>query len=706
MEKVLSPEHRAKLFDSSGISQEVADARGYRTVSNRVHMDEYARMEREALTKHFPALEIPIYDAKGEWVGVQLRPDHPRKVDGKVIKYEWPAGDALRLDIHPMLTERIGGTEPLIITEGVLKADAATSRGLCCIGLLGVWGFRGKNDKGGITAFADWQYIHLKGRDVYIAFDSDVMQKKHVRDALRALQQFLTDKRANVMLVYLPAGPNGEKVGLDDYFAAGHSAEDFFALAKLPPPKPSVEPFIEELNAKYALLTQAHYYVEEARDQFGHATFVAHTLPELRNIYANKLIPVETDDGGTKRVNPIEVWNAHPKRREYKFMDLLPGVSQSECDKRGILNMWRGWNVEPKPGSCERILRHIQTRIANGDENIAGKILDLFAYHVQHPLEKIRIAFVMRSKTQGTGKGLLGQYLERIYGPHFVTAETKRAILGQFNAHLAQALVVFVDEATFGGDVQAANQLKTLISEPTRDLEHKGKDIVRVRNLMMMIIAGNAEHLVHVEAGDRRHFVVDVKEERMPSDERGALLAELNSDGPAAFLHFLLSRELPKDYDHQDVPETAARTDAKLHSLPPLERFVYQHLHSGCANVRTDDGDVRQLLWPVLENDYLPQDEWYKAYQQWCRDNGVRFPSDKPLFFRTLSSEGRGIKLSLRRVRPGGRGAQFGASVVPSLEAARALFAEACNLGESAWDGAITIEEQRETIEGLEDACA
>ena len=108
---------------------------------------------------------------------------------------------------------------PLWITEGVRKGDAAVSIDLCCIALLGVWNFRGTNDRGGKTALAHWEAVALNGREVFIAFDSDVMLKPTVHAALARLGRFLRGRHAVVRYVYLPAESDGTKVALDDYLA-------------------------------------------------------------------------------------------------------------------------------------------------------------------------------------------------------------------------------------------------------------------------------------------------------------------------------------------------------------------------------------------------------------------------------------------------------------------------------------------------------
>ena len=107
----------------------------------------------------------------------------------------------------------------MFVTEGIPKGDAAVSIGLCCIALLGVWNWRGSSEAGGKTALADWESIALNGREVYLAFDSDVTLKREVFAALARLKAFLESRGATVKIVYLPGGSHGEKTGLDDFIA-------------------------------------------------------------------------------------------------------------------------------------------------------------------------------------------------------------------------------------------------------------------------------------------------------------------------------------------------------------------------------------------------------------------------------------------------------------------------------------------------------
>jgi uncharacterized protein DUF3854 len=213
-------DNHSELIAASAIDPEVANQRGYFTATRK---NQLAALSFPPSQQLVPSLVNPVWGVSGEIVGYQLRPDRPRidRKSGKPRKYETLAGMRMALDVPPRCRPLISDPNvPLFITEGSRKADAAASQGLCCVALLGVWSWRGSNERSGLTALADWEWIALNGREVYIAFDSDVMLKREVYGALVRLKELLESRGAIVRLVYLPAGPHGEKVGLDDWIAA------------------------------------------------------------------------------------------------------------------------------------------------------------------------------------------------------------------------------------------------------------------------------------------------------------------------------------------------------------------------------------------------------------------------------------------------------------------------------------------------------
>jgi hypothetical protein len=71
-------------------------------------------------------------DKHGEIWGYQYRPDQPRiNSNGKPVKYETPFQQRNGIDVPPGIGAKLDDpTEPLWITEGSKKADAAVCAGL------------------------------------------------------------------------------------------------------------------------------------------------------------------------------------------------------------------------------------------------------------------------------------------------------------------------------------------------------------------------------------------------------------------------------------------------------------------------------------------------------------------------------------------------------------------------------------------------
>jgi hypothetical protein len=229
-QRLLLPHHVA-LIKASSITDKVRGERGYWSAMTTADLLPLGFRGQQAQLA--PALVEPTYNVRGEQVGCDIRPDHPRLSDeGKPRKYEVPARSTVVIDVPPGARVKLADpAEALWVTEGHRKGDALVSQGLCGIDLAGVWNWRGRSTIGGRTALPCWESIHTKGRVVYICFDSDVMTKAEVHKSLVRLKAFLESRGARVLVIYLPPAGDGSKTGVDDFFFAGHSVEDLIALA-------------------------------------------------------------------------------------------------------------------------------------------------------------------------------------------------------------------------------------------------------------------------------------------------------------------------------------------------------------------------------------------------------------------------------------------------------------------------------------------
>ncbi len=90
---------------------------------------------------------------------------------------------------------------------------------------------------------------------------------------------------------------------------------------------------------------------------------------------------------------------------------------------------------------------------------------------------------------KGTGKGMVGQMLMRIFRNHSLHITNSKHLVGNFNAHLVDALFLFLDEAFWAGDKQGEGTLKALITERTLMIEPKGVDTFQMPNRLKILMA-------------------------------------------------------------------------------------------------------------------------------------------------------------------------------------------------------------------------
>jgi hypothetical protein len=220
----LHAHHARELYEQSGIDPAIVAARGCRSVTAA----ETARLGF-APSQQRDGLLFPQWTLAGVQVGYLLKPDEPRLNEkGKPVKYEAPADSRPHFDIHPDAVHVLqDASTPLYFTEGVKKSDAAWSRGVACVSITSVWMFLN-----GRLVVPDLDEIALRDRVVRVTFDSDVARKDAVAEALLRFCAVLDRRGARVEVVYLPEGPNGGKVGLDDWLVAGGTVEQLDDLAR------------------------------------------------------------------------------------------------------------------------------------------------------------------------------------------------------------------------------------------------------------------------------------------------------------------------------------------------------------------------------------------------------------------------------------------------------------------------------------------
>lgn len=290
---------------------------------------------------------------------------------------------------------------------------------------------------------------------------------------------------------------------------------------------------------------------------------------------ANQRVTVQTRNGPAQ-IAASKFFNEHPNRREYAAVVFEPGGAP----RAGVFNTWAGFAVEPVAIDVEVFLQLLAALFPN--ERDRAYMLRWLAFVVQRPGERPEVALVVRGG-KGTGKGSLLLPLLRVFGVHARAISQARHLTGNFNAHLAYAAFIVVDEAYWVGDRAAEGPLKALITERSILIERKGFDVVSAPNCVAVAFTANAEWVVPASADERRFAVFDVADTLR--GQRGFFTRYhnwLEKDGAGAVLHHLLSIDLA-GWDPRDVPHTAALDRQKIESLAPLDRFVWDRLTDDAA---------------------------------------------------------------------------------------------------------------------------
>jgi hypothetical protein len=429
---------------------------------------------------------------------------------------------------------------------------------------------------------------------------------------------------------------------------------------------------IVELNANHFLSSEngkVSIFTERFDRAMKRYVLDRSSAADFRLLYGNRFVWEQRESKrgmSNERVPLSKFWLEHPDRRQYRELVFDPEPA-SKPDPN-VYNLWRGFQVKPKPGDWSIWKQHLFEIGAASDEATYEFVLDWFAWMLQYPHRQGETAIVWRGR-QGSGKGTIMRTMGRVVGQHFVHIHNVKHLVGNFNAHLRDALLVFSDEALWAGDKSAEGILKAMITEPTLLLEPKGRDVYSVPNRVHLGMATNNDWAAPVGVDDRRFCIVDVPDTYIGNEEYfDRLYTHLDNGGLAAFVAFLLERPIkraptpPRSY----AAQSAALTQ-KLHSMPPVWQWWFQKLEDGQL-LKDQDGWSREVPKTELHDDYIRFAE---------RMNLSRRANETILGLALVEMT---PKLGSRRSRAAGSDKRSRLWLLPSLKECRDHFAEALKM--------------------------
>lgn len=421
-------------------------------------------------------------------------------------KYMQPAGSVNEFYLAPLADWAKIAADPsidLLFVEGEKKSAKATREGLPCIGLGGVNSFMrktstGKQGRPKSAPLDDFDLFTWPGRNVVIAYDSDIDYKPGVQDAERKLAALLIKLGAKPCRVRLKCDCKTPCKGLDDFLVA-HGAEAFNALTR--------EPFdqVELLNQKYLMLDNppATLYNKQTRAMMSDHKFAVESAQTTTlNLKTGEVVPA------------AKAWLMSATRPNATRLMYEPGrereqlIDDPEFEGRQGYNIWRGLYCGPEDIKKGDIAPYLELLAKAFPDPKQRALFERWAaYPLQNLGAKIKYAVLVVNNETGIGKTFLGRIIGGLYGDNFLFLDRPEALHDKFNGVFEGKQFLLADEVVRSR--LEAERLKSRITETEMHIERKGFEKYSIANRLNMYAASNHADALKIDNKDRRWWVVE-----------------------------------------------------------------------------------------------------------------------------------------------------------------------------------------------------
>lgn len=205
----------------------------------------------------------------------------------------------------------------------------------------------------------------------------------------------------------------------------------------------------------------------------------------------------------------VDAWFCSHLRQRYDKLNFKP----NQICATNIYNTFTGfmYDTPSKAYNYEKIkplIDHI--RLICNDNKVFDFVMQWWANIRQKPQEKTKVAVVLYSDTQGTGKNTTVDIIASIF-KGYTASITESDIGKKFNKKFESKLFIWGDEIS-GNSKHDSDALKTLISQTIQNIEPKGKDEYEVDDYANYIFTTNHSIAFRIDDKDRRMLLINCLE--------------------------------------------------------------------------------------------------------------------------------------------------------------------------------------------------
>lgn len=293
-----------------------------------------------------------------------------------------------------------------------------------------------------------------------------------------------------------------------------------------------------------------------------------------------------------------------------------------------IFNIWKGYDAieidDPDSEVINVALDLLSNVFCGGDNNLLRYVLTWFS-NIVSTGEMNKVALVLVSDKQGTGKGTFLELMAKILGKHcFKAISGIGPVTQKHNTCLQGIRLLVMNEAASTRDEFRSNfdKLKAIITDPTVEIEPKGFASYEATNIGNYIIVSNHRDSVVIENNDRRYQVLECSDKYANDTEYFARVRRVlqlgndykgKMDAANSFYTYLMNYK--DKVDLFKIVNTPLREEMKERSLPNSVKFVKEYQEK-LDSLESNLG---------MEHLYkMRASELYQKYKDWAITNGEK----------------------------------------------------------------------------------
>jgi hypothetical protein len=317
-----------------------------------------------------------------------------------------------------------------------------------------------------------------------------------------------------------------------------------------------------------------------------------------------------------KYKSAYDVWFEHCRAKQFTE------ICFDHKERPGSLNMFVPIPCAPIAGNVNWLEDLIETAICQGHKKKARWLIQWFAHIVQKPYEKCSLIPGVIGE-QGTGKGLLFiTIMKAVLKNYHLTVVDSKGITDRFNYHLAFRLLTVLDEASWSGNHEESNMLKTITGNDELMIEEKFGKKVRVKNYSRYAILSNSMRAVAMEASNRRLVIFETNDDYAQRIDYFNPMFEImrKESGAGMVFNYLLNVDL-SDFDPHFLPKFDNQgQEAREATEGPIAQYWIARFGDEPRPLFTEDGKLKSNLV-------------YSDFLEFKRENGLRTYSIVPQSF-------------------------------------------------------------------------